>query len=43
MNLTKPRIGIPVVKVVVPALEPYHTPLTRRGERARRLAKEFAK
>ena len=43
VNLTKPRIGIPVVKVVVPALEPYHTVLTRRGERARRLAKEFAK
>jgi len=43
VNLTRAGIDIPVVKVVVPALEPYHTPLTRRGERARRLAKELAK
>jgi ribosomal protein S12 methylthiotransferase accessory factor len=37
VDLSRPEIGIPVVKVVVPGLEPYHTPLYQPGARARRL------
>jgi ribosomal protein S12 methylthiotransferase accessory factor YcaO len=36
VDLSRPEVGIPVVKVVVPGLEPYHTPLYRPGPRARR-------
>jgi YcaO-like protein with predicted kinase domain len=36
VDLSRPEIGIPVVKVVVPGLEPYHTPLYQPGARARR-------
>ncbi len=42
VDLTRADIGIPVAKIVVPGLEPYFTALYRRGERARRLAREFA-
>lgn len=42
VDLTREEIGIPVVKVVVPGLESYHTPLYRPGARARRLARELA-
>lgn len=41
-DLSHSDIGIPVVKVVVPALEPYYTALYRRGARAKRLAKEIS-
>jgi len=36
-DLSRPEIGVPVVKVVVPGLEPYYTPLYQPGARARRL------
>lgn len=42
VDLTRDDIGIPVVKLVVPELEPYHTPFYRPGPRARRLQREFA-
>ncbi|HET6435784.1 MAG TPA: YcaO-like family protein [Xanthomonadaceae bacterium] len=42
VDLTRPELGVPVVKVVVPELEPYLTPLYRPGKRARRLARELA-
>jgi len=42
VDITRPEVGIPVVKVVVPGLEPFHTQLYVPGARARRLAKEFA-
>jgi len=42
VDLTRPEIGIPVAKVVVPGLEPYFTALYRRGARARQLALELA-
>lgn len=42
VDLTRPGIEIPVVKVVIPALEPYYTALYRRGARAQRLARELA-
>lgn len=38
VDLSRPEVGIPVVKVVVPGLEPFHTQLYRPGARARRLA-----
>ncbi len=37
VDLSRPEVGIPVVKVVVPGLEPYHTPLYQPGARARRV------
>lgn len=43
VDLTRSDIGIPVVKVVVPALEPYFTALYQPGARARRLAEELAR
>lgn len=42
VNLTRSEIGVPVVKLVVPELEPYHTPLYRPGVRALRLAERLA-
>lgn len=42
VELSRAEIGIPVVKVVVPALEPFFTPLYQPGQRARRLAMELA-
>jgi len=40
VDLTRPEVGIPVVKVVVPGLEPYLTQLYRPGPRAQRFMKE---
>ncbi|WP_045739081.1 YcaO-like family protein [Xanthomonas sp. MUS 060] len=37
VDLTCEDIGVPVVKVVVPELEPYHTPFYRPGVRAQRM------
>lgn len=41
VDLTRPEVGIPVFKVVVPGLEPFMTQLYRPGERARRLMREM--
>jgi YcaO-like protein with predicted kinase domain len=40
VDLSRSEVGIPVVKVVVPGLEPFHTPLYQPGARARRLSLE---
>ncbi|MCG8464849.1 MAG: YcaO-like family protein [Xanthomonadales bacterium] len=42
VDLSKEALGIPVVKIVIPALEPYYTALYRPGARARRLVQEMA-
>lgn len=42
VDLSQPALGIPVVKVVVPGLEPLHTPLTRPGARALQKMAEYA-
>jgi YcaO-like protein with predicted kinase domain len=41
-DLTRADTGIPVVKIVVPGLEPYHTRLYRPGERALRFQRSAA-
>lgn len=38
-DLSKVEINIPVVKVVIPKLEPFHTPFYRPGQRALKLMK----
>jgi len=40
VDLTRDDIGIPVVKVIVPGLEPYHTQVYKPGARAQRFLKE---
>jgi YcaO-like protein with predicted kinase domain len=42
VDLTRAEVGIPVVKVVVPGLEPFHTQLYLPGARARRMAEEHS-
>jgi YcaO-like protein with predicted kinase domain len=37
VDLTRAEVGIPVVKLVVPGLEPFHTPVYQPGKRAQRL------
>lgn len=41
VDLSRKEIGIPVVKVIVPGLEPFHTPMYQPGKRAQRLRPEF--